>query len=129
MKQMDLIELPRQRVRLVEAGPRVAVNLESETRRSPGENPIKIFPGLILDARYQEELKTEWFDPRTHLPKVSGFYEITVMKPMAGWYHQPEYVFYTSSGTRYDGNAAEPGFLWRGCVEALGRRRRIILEN
>jgi len=93
--------------------------------------PIQVFPGKIIDARYIDGLKTEWFDPRTHLPKQSGFYEIAMGFNQMAWYEAPEQAFYTCSGTRYDQAdtvGVAPAFVWRGAVEALGRQRRTILD-
>lgn len=125
-RQMVINEVPpRQRAVLVEDGPREGAEVNNEHQA-----PIGRFPGLVIDARYPEGMKTEWFDPRTFVPGRQGFYELqaggggTVM----AWYDAATAAFYTSSGGRYDTNIEQPGFVWRGVLEVVSRQRRSLLD-
>lgn len=125
-RQMVINEVPpRQRRVLVEDGPSEGVEVKDEHQA-----PIGRFPGLVIDARYPEGMKTEWFDPRTFVPKKQGFYELSAggSGTVMAWYHPAEGVFYTSSGGRYDTNLEEPGFVWRGVLEVISRQRRTLLD-
>lgn len=121
-KQMEINAVPPRRR---------AVLVEDVASESPKDlrDPRGVFPALVIDARYPEGLKTEWYDPRTHIPKQLGFYE--VMKDgttMMAWYQPDEFAFYLSSGTKLETAVSEPGFVWRGAVLALGRQRRTLLD-
>lgn len=110
---------------------RRAVLVEDVASESPKDlrGPRGVFPALVIDARYPEGLKTEWYDPRTYIPKQSGFYEVQSEGTiMVAWYQADEVTFYLSSGTKLDTAVTEPGFVWRGALAALGRQRRTLLE-
>lgn len=122
-KQMEINAVPpRRRAVLVED---VASELPKNLR-----DPRGVFPALVIDARYPEGLKTEWYDPRTHVPKQLGFYEVMHNGvTMVAWYQMDEAAFYLSSGTKLPTDVSEPGFVWRGALVALGRQRRTLLEG
>lgn len=121
-KQMEINAVPpRRRAMLVED---VASELPKDLR-----GPRGVFPALVIDARYPEGLKTEWYDPRTNIPKQRGFYEVQHQgSTQMAWYQHDEAAFYLSSGTRLPTDVSEPGFVWRGAMLALGRQRRTLLE-
>lgn len=121
-RQMEINAVPpRRRAMLVED---VASELPKDL-----QGPRGAFPALVIDARYPEGLKTEWYDPRTYLPKQRGFYEVQHNGVVqVAWYQQDEAAFYLSSGTRLSTDVSEPGFVWRGATTALGRQRRTLLE-
>ena len=118
MKQMELQGIPRRRAVLVEDRP----------VEGPATHPIAVIPAAILDARFPEGLKTQWYDPEEQLPWVSGFYEVQTsgfgFNRMA-WYEKSEQQFYASTGEVINAEVS----VWRGCVEALGRRRRVLLAH
>lgn len=101
----------------------------------PATHPIAVVPAAILDARFPEGLKTQWFDPEEQLPWVSGFYEISDHSAPAGaeyhrmaWYQKDEQTFYRLTGEPVSRQEHEH-MLWRGCVQALGLRRRALLAH
>lgn len=108
---------PCQRVRLVEAEPQKA--------RSGSGAPIAVIPGAILDAKYPDGLKTQWFSPGQR-PWQDGFYDVLRDGGEAkAWYDKASGLFWLSPDETLD--PKEDRFVWRGAVEALGSiRRRLV---
>lgn len=118
--QTEMFDPPRQRVRLVEEGPREVV---AEVTDLTG---IRVFPAEVVDLTgHPASLLTEWFDAEQSVPTTQGFYQVGFGEgPRTAWFDGR--AFFMAGG-----KACVPGmqrFVWRGALEILGRRRRTLLD-